>query len=52
MGVNQSKNRLGEININNQGYLMKIVKYDNANDIVVEFQDDYKGRVHTHRWGF
>lgn len=39
--------RIGEINTNNQGCLMKIVEYNNHLDIIVEFQDKYKGRVHT-----
>lgn len=40
-------NRLGEEKLNNQGCLMKIIKYNNAHDVVVEFQDEYKTRVHT-----
>ena len=40
-------NRLGEEKINNQGYLMKIVEYHNSADIVVEFQDTYKAKIHT-----
>lgn len=39
--------RLGEERLNNQGYLMRIVKYNKAIDIVVEFQDEHKARVHT-----
>lgn len=39
--------RLGEERQNNQGCLMKIVEYDNALDIVVEFQDEYKTRIKT-----
>ena len=39
--------RLGEEKYNYQGYLMRIVEYNNANDIVVEFQDEYKGKTHT-----
>ena len=41
------KKRLGEENINHQGCLMKIVKYNKATDIFVEFQDQYKTVVHT-----
>lgn len=41
------KDRLGEKRYNNQGCLMKIVEYNNCLDIVVEFQDEYKYRVHT-----
>lgn len=39
--------RLGEERLNKQGCLMKIVQYNMANDIVVEFQDDYKYKIHT-----
>ena len=38
---------LYEEKYNNQGCLMKIVGYNNHSDITVEFQDDYKFRVHT-----
>ena len=34
--------RLGQENYNNQNCLMKIVEYKNYDNIVVEFQDDYK----------
>lgn len=40
-------NRTGEINISNEGYEMKIVKYNSATDILVEFQDEYKTKVST-----
>lgn len=39
--------RTGEENYNNFGTLMKIVEYKEARDIIVEFQDEYKARVHT-----
>ena len=39
--------RLGETSLSNEGCVMKIVEYDNANDIIVEFQDEHKYRVHT-----
>lgn len=41
------KNRIGEERLNNQGCLMKIVEYNNSNDIVVEFQDEHKRKIHT-----
>ena len=41
------KERLGEVNISNEGYEMKIVEYNGRKDITVEFQDEYKTRVHT-----
>lgn len=43
----QIKERLNEERLNNQGCLMKIVEYNDALDIVIEFQDEYKARVHT-----
>lgn len=42
--------RLGEIRLNNQGCLVKVIEYNNADDIVVEFQDEYKAKLHT-RYG-
>lgn len=38
---------VGEEKLNNQGCLMMIVKYNKANDIVVEFQDEHKTRVYS-----
>ena len=43
----QKIDRTGETNVSNEGCIMKIAEYDNANDIIVEFQDEYKYRVHT-----
>lgn len=39
--------RINEENHNNQGCLMKIVEYDNNKNVVVEFQDEYKTKLHT-----
>ena len=39
--------RLGEESINYQGSAMKVVEYKNTNNIIVEFQDNYKACVHT-----
>ena len=39
--------RTGETNVSNEGCAMKIVEYNNALDIVIEFQDEHKYRVHT-----
>jgi hypothetical protein len=39
--------RIFEERLNNKGCLMKIVEYNKSQDIVVEFQDEYKARVHT-----
>lgn len=43
----EKENRLGEERLNNQGCLMKIIEYNNVEDIVVEFQDEYKAKLHT-----
>ena len=50
--VKNKTNRLGEINHNNEGILMKIVEYNNARDIIVEFQDKHKAKVNTEYWCF
>ena len=39
--------RLGLESYNNQGCLMKIIEYNNANDIFVEFQDNHKAIINT-----
>lgn len=39
--------RLGEERLNKQGCLAKIIKYNEANDIIIQFQDEYKAEVHT-----
>lgn len=44
------KKRFGKIKNNNQGIPMKIVKYNNATDIDVEFQDEYRYRVCKTTW--
>lgn len=44
---NKKIDRLYEEKYNNQGCLMKVVEYNNTCNIVVEFQDEYKARVHT-----
>lgn len=41
------KNRVGEEAVNKQGCLMKIIKYNNCDDIIIEFQDDYKAKIKT-----
>ena len=46
--MNSNKiDRTGETNISNEGCVMKIVEYNNALDIIVEFEDEHKYRVHT-----
>lgn len=45
-------NRIGNENLNNQGCLMKVIEYNGARDIVVEFQDCYNAKVHTTFYNF
>lgn len=45
--MNKKADRIGETNVSNEGCVMQIVEYNNAKDIVVEFQDTYKYRLHT-----
>lgn len=44
--------RLGEERLSNQGCLMKIIEYNDAVDIIVEFQDEHKAKVHTQYTNF
>ena len=44
--------RTGETNISNEGCVMQIIEYNNEKDIVVEFQDEHKYRVHTQYGNF
>lgn len=39
--------KIGEEKLNNQGCPMKIIAYNNFNDMTVEFQDEYKYKVNT-----
>lgn len=39
--------RLYEENVNSQKCLMKIIEYNNYDSITVEFEDEYKAKVHT-----
>ena len=44
--------RTGETNTSNEGCIMKIVEYNRNDDIIVEFQDEHKHRVHTKYYHF
>lgn len=50
--VNLHDDRIGDCEINYQGCSMKIVEYNAARDIIVEFQDSYRGLVHTQYYNF
>ena len=47
MKRNLSQERLGMINISNEGYEMKVIQYNNYHDIIIEFQDKYKAKICT-----
>ena len=40
-------NRTGEINVSNQGCIMKIIEYNDALDVIIEFQGEHRYRMHT-----
>lgn len=42
-----SNERIGERFVSNEGYGFVIVEYNNNKDVLVEFQDEHKTRVHT-----
>ena len=44
---NKANERLGEERYNNQGCLAKIIEYIDNKNIIVEFQDKYKAKIHT-----
>ena len=44
---NKRENRLGETFKTDEGYIIKIVDYIDANNVVIEFCDEYKTRVTT-----
>ena len=48
----QKIDRTGEVGVSNEGCIMKIVAYNNREDIIVEFQDEHKYRVHTNYQAF
>ena len=39
--------RLGQTFMSNEGCIFYIVDYINSNNIIIEFQDTYKARIHT-----
>ena len=44
--------RTGETNVSNEGCAMKIVEYNNCDDITIQFEDEYKYRLHTYYQAF
>ena len=47
ISLKQREERLGEVNYNTSDTLMRIVEYNSATDIIIEFQDEYKAKIHT-----
>ena len=45
--MSKKTDRTGEIGVSNEGCVIKIVKYNDARDVIVEFQDEHKYRAHT-----
>ena len=45
-------NRKEEENYNNKGCLMKIIEDNGYSDVIVEFQDEYRAKVHTSYYHF
>lgn len=43
---NTYKQRIDKIKRNNQGCLMKVVDYISSDNVIIEFQDNYRERVH------
>lgn len=47
MNNNRKEQRLGEEQYNSQDCLMRIVEYIDSDNIIIQFQDGYKAKVHT-----
>lgn len=47
MSKNKREERINDENVNYQGCSMKVVQYNSTNNIIVEFQDEYKCKVQT-----
>lgn len=45
--MGRKTDRTGEVGISNEGYVMRIVAYNNNKDVMIEFQDEHKYRVYT-----
>ena len=50
--MSKKADRIGETNVSKEGCVMKIIEYNNANNIIVEFQGEYKYRLHTNYKAF
>ena len=50
--MSKKTGRIGETNISNEGCIIKIVEYNNCDDIIIQFEDEYKYRLHTQYGNF
>ena len=50
--MSKKTDRTGEIGVSNEGCVIKIVKYNDTGDVIVEFQDEHKYRVHANYQAF
>lgn len=39
------KQRIGMTNTNKQGYTMKVIEYTNSDNVIIEFQDEYREKI-------
>ena len=45
--MSKKTDRLGETSLSKEGCVMKIVEYKNRDDIIIQFEDEHKYRLHT-----
>lgn len=45
--MSKKTDRTGEIGVSNEGCVMKIVEYNNCNNIIIQFEDEHKYWLHT-----
>lgn len=41
------EDHVGQVKITNEGYNVKVIEYNSYSDIIVEFQDEWRSKVHT-----
>lgn len=46
MGEFKKNERVGSVNFTKDGYKMTVIDYINANNVIVEFEDEWKAKVH------
>ena len=50
--MSKKTDRTGKIGVSNEGCVIKRVKYNDTRDVIAEFQDEHKYRVHTNYQAF